>query len=146
MITLNAGLSRKVGEPNYGSRGATVNLQLEVESSLVNDPEALMSRIRRLFQLARQAVDEELNTNGPAAPSTGGAEPQYPGAQRGNGFRPATAAQLRAIRALANRLGVAPENVRTNRVTDLNQLSLQEASALIDELKARTNKTAGQPR
>ncbi len=25
MIKLNAGFSRKVGEPNYGSRGATVN-------------------------------------------------------------------------------------------------------------------------
>ena len=140
MITLNAGLSRKVGEPNYGSRGATVNLQLEVESSLVNDPEALMSRIRRLFQLARQAVDEELTQNAQNTPT------QSQGAGQGNGYRPATTAQLRAIRALANRLGITPENVRPHTITNLDQLSLQEASTLIDELKARANNTAGQPR
>ncbi len=61
MLKLNAGFSRKVGEPNYGSRGAVVNLELEVESSLINDPEALTGRIRSLFDLARRSVDEELN-------------------------------------------------------------------------------------
>ena len=140
MITLNAGLSRKVGEPNYGSRGATVNLQLEVESNLVNDPEALLSRIRRLFQLARQAVDEELTQNAQNTPT------QNQGAGQGNGYRPATTAQLRAIRALANRLGITPENIRPHTITNLDQLSLQEASTLIDELNARTNNPARQPR
>lgn len=28
MIRLNAGFSRKVGEPNFSSRGASVNLEL----------------------------------------------------------------------------------------------------------------------
>jgi hypothetical protein len=28
-MKLNVGLSRKVGEPNYGSRGASVNLELD---------------------------------------------------------------------------------------------------------------------
>ena len=32
MIKLNAGFSRKVGEPNYGSRGASVNVELELEN------------------------------------------------------------------------------------------------------------------
>ena len=31
MIKLNCGFSRKVGEANYGSRGASVNLELEIE-------------------------------------------------------------------------------------------------------------------
>ncbi len=34
MIKLNAGFSRKVGEPNYGSRGASVNVELELESDI----------------------------------------------------------------------------------------------------------------
>ena len=35
-LKLNVGLSRKVGEANYGSRGASVNLELELESGLVS--------------------------------------------------------------------------------------------------------------
>ncbi len=34
-MKLNVGLSRKVGEPNYGSRGASVNLELELDAALV---------------------------------------------------------------------------------------------------------------
>ncbi|MGZ0174755.1 MAG: hypothetical protein ACKVHE_35095 [Planctomycetales bacterium] len=29
-MKLNVGLSRKIGEPNFGSRGASVNLELEL--------------------------------------------------------------------------------------------------------------------
>ena len=65
MIKLNAGFSRKVGEANYSSRGASVNLELELESSLVSDPDKMSDKIRALFTLARKAVDEELkNGNG----------------------------------------------------------------------------------
>ena len=41
-MTLNVGLSRKVGEPNYGSRGASVNLELELDNSLVEQPEQVI--------------------------------------------------------------------------------------------------------
>ena len=71
MIKLNAGLSRKVGEANYGSRGASVNLELEIESSTIDTPDKLHDRIRSLFSLARKAVDEELrngNGNGSTVP------------------------------------------------------------------------------
>ncbi len=56
MIKLNAGFSRKVGEPNYGSRGASVNVELELESSLIGDADALSSKTRNLFDIARQAA------------------------------------------------------------------------------------------
>jgi len=65
MIKLNAGFSRKVGEANFGSRGASVNLELELESSAVSDADKMLERIRSLFALAKRAVDEELhNGNG----------------------------------------------------------------------------------
>ena len=68
MIKLNAGFSRKVGEANYGSRGASVNLELELESGVIDAPDKMHERIRALFALARRAVDEELrNGNAPAA-------------------------------------------------------------------------------
>ena len=41
MLKLNVGLSRKIGEANYGSRGASVNLEVELESGLVTQPEQL---------------------------------------------------------------------------------------------------------
>ena len=69
MIKLNAGFSRKVGEANYSSRGASVNLELELESSLVAEPDKMHEKIRALFTLARKAVDEELK-NGHADAST----------------------------------------------------------------------------
>ncbi len=136
MLKLNAGLSRKVGEPDYGSRGASVNLELEVESNLIHDADGLMDRIRRLFTLARQAVDEELGRAGPpAAPRSG---------SNGNGQRPATASQVRAIRAIAERLSLDPERVTRDAAgAGLDTLTLRQASQLIDELKRRAGEPAG---
>jgi hypothetical protein len=37
-LKLNVGLARKLGEANYGSRGASINLELEVDSSLISEP------------------------------------------------------------------------------------------------------------
>lgn len=142
MIKLNAGISRKVGEPDYGSRGASVNMELEVESNLVNDPNGLMDRIRRLFALAREAVDQELN---PAARTAAGR--RAPNGRNGaadgkNGNtapRPATASQLNAIRTIAEQLGADPEAASRDEIgVPLSQLTLRQASDLIDRLKSQT--------
>ncbi len=134
MLKLNAGISRKVGEPNYGSRGATVHLELEVESHLIQDPDGLTDRIRKLFQLAKRAVDEELN--GGSSKSSPDREPN----RSDNGqrqTRPATESQLRAIRAIADRQKIDPVTAARDRFgVGLDQLSLKEASTLIDQLKA----------
>jgi hypothetical protein len=34
-LKLNVGLSRKIGEENYGSRGASVNLELELDAGCI---------------------------------------------------------------------------------------------------------------
>jgi hypothetical protein len=60
MLKLNVGFTKKVGEANYGSRGANVNLELELDSTLVGDAERLRERIKQLFVMAKAAVDEEL--------------------------------------------------------------------------------------
>src|SRR5881396_187993 len=95
-LKLNVGLSKKVGQANYGSRGANINLELELESSLVDRPQELHGRIRQLFALARGAVDEELRPEVPQASAAPSAN--------GNGHAdapPATAAQLRALAAIS---------------------------------------------
>ena len=59
-LRTNIGVSRKVADNNYGSRGAGVNLEVELDSALINEPERFHDRIRQVFRLAQQAVDEEL--------------------------------------------------------------------------------------
>ncbi len=71
-LTLTVGHSRKIGEANYGSRGASVNLEVEIESDLVREPSQLHEKIRYLFRLARESVEEELNGNGQAGTDASG--------------------------------------------------------------------------
>lgn len=137
MIKLNAGFSRKVGEPNYGSRGASVNVELELESGLIGDPDGLMSRIRGLFDIARHSVDAEL-ANEPVP-----GDERTPTTRRNNGqdqqnTRYATTSQVRAINAIAKRQGIDAIRIADERfrVDDLEELTIREASTLIDELKA----------
>ncbi|NOX57610.1 MAG: hypothetical protein GXP29_01965 [Planctomycetes bacterium] len=136
MLKLNAGFSRKVGEANYGSRGATVNIELEVESNLAGDPDGLMCRVRSLFDLARKSVDDELNADAGSRSETSTQKPSTNGqSPRG---RAATMSQLRAIRAICksqNRDAGQLANQKFS-VADLNELTLQEASSLIDDLKS----------
>ena len=150
-MKLNVGLSRKVGEPNYGSRGASVNLELELDSSLVSEPERLRDRIRQLYQLAKASVDEELNGNGQQPGDNGGDSSdgfdRYRVAGNGNGNghsgnghgpRRATGSQVKAIHAIAgrNRIDVARLVQDRFSVQRPDDLSISDASTLIDELKA----------
>lgn len=150
-MKLNVGLSRKVGEPNYGSRGASVNLELELDSSLVGEPERLRDRIRQLYQLAKASVDEELNGNGHHPSERGGdgsdGFDRYRVAGNGNGNghsgnghgpRRATSSQVKAIHAIAGRNRIDVTRLVQDRfsVQRPDDLSISDASTLIDELKA----------
>ena len=83
MIKLNAGFSRKVGEVNYGSRGASVNLELELDSGAIDTPEKLHDKIKTLFTLARRAVDEELRNGNPQAAKKDEPPPEKTGEPKG---------------------------------------------------------------
>jgi hypothetical protein len=150
-LKLNLGLSRKIGEANYGSRGASVNVEMEVDSSLLVEPAKLQERIRQLFGLVRASLAEELyggHGHDPApvanghgqAPADAGTEPAprpLPVPRRGPA-RPATASQVKALFAITKGQGLTlnpllRERFRVGRPEDL---SLREASQLIDELKA----------
>ena len=75
MLKLNIGFNRKIGEANYGSRGASVNLEIEVESGVVREPDKLQAKIGYLFELAKASVDAQLN---------GVSQPQQPAPATGN--------------------------------------------------------------
>ena len=150
MLKLQVGISKKVGEANYGSRGASVNLELELDSSLVGDADRLKDRIRHLFGLAKAAVDEELaaatepavNGNGSAVtpPTNNGQTTGKPSGRRRDGTRAATASQVRALHAIADRRKLDLPALLAERfqIDDPAGLTITEASNLIDELKGES--------
>ena len=134
-MKLNVGISRKVGLPDYGSLGASCNLDVELDSTLLShDRDALQTRIREAYTVAHQAVHEELdrlqtpegaagngtsrtwNTNGVHEPASAKpwptqSRPRWGGPAAGRGGavttrRPSTPNQVRAILALARQAGV----------------------------------------
>lgn len=61
MIRLNVGLSRKIGQANFGSKGGSVNLEVEVADL---DHDKLRTSIHNLFNLAKKSLDDELGSEG----------------------------------------------------------------------------------
>jgi hypothetical protein len=151
-LTLNVGLSRKVGEPDYGSRGASVNLELELDGTVIDDPERLRDRIRHLFGLAQLSVDEELS--GSRQPASSGNGNGHHGNGHGNGshsnggtqpsIRGATQSQVRAIHAVADRRHLnLPQLLQQRFGVELpQQLSLKDASSLLDEFNGKGERSA----
>ena len=137
-LKLNIGMSRKVGERNYGSRGATVGLEMEVDSSLVNQPRELHKQIVRLFRLAKASVDQELAVRNDDANQPAAEAPAHRGA---------TANQVRAIHAITKRQELDPyQEVKTRfGVCRPEDLSLEQASQLIDAIKPSTNGAMSHP-
>jgi len=163
-IKLNVGASRKVGENNYGSRGASINLELELDASLVNEPARLQERMRHLFGLIRVSLAEELNGSDtaptqpaprdPTPPASNGAPHTSNGAphsngrngvqRSGGGSRPATPAQIKALYGIARRQGLdlAAWLRERTRVARPDDLTLHEASQLIDDPKGSATSAA----
>ncbi len=146
-LKLNVGLTKKVGEPNFGSRGASVNFEVELEANLVGEPDQLREKVRYLFALAKDAVEEELSGNSPASAkghhgngSTNGhnGNGSNSGNYRSSNGRPATASQVRAIHAIASRNHVDLDGqLKEFGVSTPNDLSISQASELIDALKSQ---------
>ena len=141
MLKLQVGSSKKVSDPNFGSHGASVELAIELDGGLVADPDQLRERIRALFALAKASIDEELcgrsqPADDPGDGTNGHVHTNGRGTPR-DGTRGATASQVRALHAIANRrrLDLTALLVQRYQIHDPTALTITEASALIDELK-----------
>ena len=158
-LKLSVGVTRKVGLPGYSNVGASCHVELEVDSRLLEtDPQTFHEHVRDAFVACRQAVDDELARYwgpGGTAPSQVVAEVNGHGGRFSNGAngpaaaartttesersrRPATAGQARALAALARRRGADLGALLAEEfgVATPEELSLREASGLIDRLKA----------
>jgi hypothetical protein len=153
-LKLSVGVSRKVGQPDYGSVGASCQLELEVDVGLLErDLDGFHARVRDAYVAAHQAVHDELaRLQAPAAPSpappTPPARPEANGRPGGDGQagrppagrsrprRPATDNQVRAIRSIAARRHADLDGLlREYGDGRPEDLSIRQASELIDALK-----------
>jgi uncharacterized protein YgbK (DUF1537 family) len=140
------GLTKKIGQPDYGSLGASCTIECELDQdSFANNLDQFHEQVRRAYVACAQAVNDELarhrtpsNTQADQsaqAPENGGTNRR---ASNGNGSpRPATDSQIRAIRAIASRQRIdLGQLLRERRISGgLDSLTISEASQLIDELK-----------
>ena len=146
MIKLNVGASRKVSDNHYGSRGGCVNVELELDSTLALDSQKLRDHIRKLFDLANASLSEELQANNEPACVEDSHHQRDGVSFNGNGagnevsvppVRYATEKQIVCIQGLARKHGIpVPELLGECKVASFNELTVQEASRLIESLKA----------
>jgi hypothetical protein len=143
-LRLTVGLARKVGQPNYGSLGASCGIEVELETSLLaGDPEAFRARVRDAFVVCTRAIDDELARlqSSPNEPNRSGQAinfaPNGAGSENGRTRRPATPRQLRTIVAIARRHRANLESLLRTEfdVASPEELSLEQASRLIDGLR-----------
>ena len=153
-MKVTVGISRKVGQPNYGSTGASCHIDVELDQSLlIGDRRQLQQRLQQALDVCRGIVEGEL-AGGQSHPSDSNHQPsrptsnppaggQSPGGQTaahrsGSQPRPATAAQVKALHAIAGKAGLvlASELERQFGVRLPQQLTLSQASEMIDRLKA----------
>ena len=163
MLKLHAGVSKKVGLPGFSSASASCTIEAELDSSLLQDHEGFQVVVQRAYASCEKAVQDQiarLTNDGPevtqpqevievrTAPTITGASvnrlsaPQFTNQPSP---RPATASQVKAIRAIAARRKIDLVGLLREKfgLTTADELGIRQASNLIDELKSDEPTTAG---
>lgn len=158
-LKASIGLSKKVGLPDYGSLGASCNLEVELDASIVQDPDSFQEKIRRLYALASQAVVDQLahangNANGNGK-SNGQSSNGNGHVSSGNGSEKSEMASNKQVKYL---LDIARQRhemdlARVSQfcqeqvgVSDIYQLTKNQASAVIDRLSEKNGSSNGNGR
>jgi hypothetical protein len=170
MLKLHAGVSKKVGLPGFSSASASCTIEAELDSSLLQDHEGFQIVVQRAYQSCEQAVQDQitrLTKDGDSEPQPQEVvevrtSPAISGARITTNRadtqvtnravfrdtpspRPATASQVKAIRAIAARRKIDLVGLLRDRfgLNTADELGIRQASNLIDELKGDEPTTAG---
>ena len=157
MLKLHAGVSKKVGLPNFSSASASCTIEAELDSSLLQDREGFQIVVQRAYQSCEQAVQDQIARltserqsepsqpqeivevrTSPAIQGAGVNRLSAPQFTSQPSPRPATASQVKAIRAIAARRKIDLVGLLRERfgLTTADELGIRQASNLIDELKS----------
>ena len=159
MLKLHAGVSKKVGLPGFSSASASCTIEAELDSSLLQDHEGFQVVVQRAYQSCEKAVQDQiarLTCDAQPEPTqhqpqeivevrtaptiTGASVNRIPTSQFTNqpSPRPATASQVKAIRAIAARRKIDLVGLLREKfgLTTADELGIRQASNLIDELKS----------
>jgi hypothetical protein len=135
MPKLTACFSKKLPTGQYSNDTFSASIEAEVQAS---DAASLQAGLRRLFALAKEAVDQQFAGTTPSAdpirPQTPqkSAPPIRNGTAASNGRHvPATQSQKKAVFAISKSLGIDPAQFQ------VEHMSLKAASQLIDGLKSQ---------
>ena len=152
---LSVGLQKKIGLPNYGSLGASCHVEFEVDPAWIDaDPDRFRRKVHQAYDACHQAVQERLrrekenegfqipefrtpsNKVSVSQESTN-SDRTAADSQHRHHTGTVTQNQLRAIFSLARRQRIDPQRLAGERfgVDRIEDLSIREASAMIDELK-----------
>ncbi len=173
MLKLHAGVSKKVGLPGFSSASASCTVEAELDSSLLQDREGFQIVVQRAYQSCEQAVQDQIarltndgqsDTGQPqprevievrTSPAISGTRITTKEADSGMtnravfrdapSPRPATASQVKAIRAIAARRKIDLVGLLRERfgLTTADELGIRQASSLIDELKGDGGTSSG---
>ena len=147
-LKVSVGLSQKMGLPDYSSLGASCHVEYEADGQLLHhDLSAFHRQVQAVFGACRQAVQEELAREQVSTASSVTAMVAQPG-HHAPPLRPprkATASQLRALDAIADRLHMDLAAWLEERfgLQVPQDLTVKEASTAIDELNAVPSGTCG---
>jgi hypothetical protein len=159
-LNVNVGLSKKISR-DYQSTGLSVNLTAELDATLLAKPEELQVQIDNLYLQAQSALERQVKNTGEANGSRPHGNTARPSARanqsrnraegnwngngngnnnghaRSNGGSSMTESQRRAIDSIARRLDIDP-NLEAREIigSELDSLSIRQASELIDHLKS----------
>ena len=144
-MKLSVGLSRKVSDNHFGSKGGNIGLEVEVDSTLLSDPSRLQGHIQSLFEMVRLSLEEELSDKDEGsqqeARDTGNqnalVSQEVAKPAQSMPVRKASERQLSLIQELVRKAKIPFRPLLEERkVSTFHELTLQQASGLITELKA----------